>query len=64
MGKDAHPTALDGVKVAEIDLKNRQGGDWLEGSIQHGASFLWYDYEENLTELAKERVHGKLKRPV
>ena len=55
---------LDGFKVAEIDLKNRQGGDLLEGSIQHGASFLWYNYEENLTELAKERVHGKLKRPV
>ena len=47
---------LDGFKVAEIDLKNRQGGDLLEGSIQHGASFVWYDYEENLTQIAKERV--------
>ncbi|MBP3207886.1 MAG: ATP-dependent DNA helicase RecG [Campylobacter sp.] len=52
---------LDGFKVAEIDLKNRQGGDLLEGSIQHGATFLWYDYEENLTELAKERVSFKNK---
>ena len=52
---------LDGFKVAEIDLKNRQGGDLLEGSIQHGASFAWYDYEENLTQLAKERVSLKNK---
>ena len=52
---------LDGFKVAEIDLKNRQGGDLLEGSIQHGASFVWYDYEENLTQIAKDRV-SKLKR--
>ena len=47
---------LDGFKVAEIDLKNRQGGDLLEGSIQHGASFAWYNYEEDLTQIAKERV--------
>ena len=52
---------LDGFKVAEIDLKNRQGGDLLEGSIQHGASFVWYNYEENLTQIAKDRLSLKIK---
>ena len=52
---------LDGFKVAEIDLKNRQGGDLLEGSIQHGASFVWYNYEEDITQIAKDRLFLKNK---
>ena len=47
---------LDGFKVANIDLKNRQGGDLLGGSVQHGAMFAWYDYEENVTAVAKQRL--------
>ena len=47
---------LDGFKVANIDLKNRQGGDLLGGSVQHGAMFAWYDYEENVTAAAKQRL--------
>ena len=47
---------LDGFKVANIDLKNRQGGDLLGGSVQHGAMFAWYDYEEDVTAAAKERL--------
>ena len=49
---------LDGFKVANIDLKNRQGGDLLGGSVQHGAMFAWYDYEEDVTAAAKERLKG------
>lgn len=49
---------LDGFKVSNIDLKNRQGGDLLGGSVQHGAMFAWYDYEEDVTETAKERLKG------
>ena len=47
---------LDGFKVANIDLKNRQGGDLLGGSVQHGAMFAWYDYEEDVTTAAKQRL--------
>ncbi|WP_366123806.1 ATP-dependent DNA helicase RecG [uncultured Campylobacter sp.] len=47
---------LDGFKVANIDLKNRQGGDLLGGSVQHGAMFAWYDYEEDVTAAAKQRL--------
>lgn len=46
----------DGFKIAEIDLKNRQGGDLLDGKIQHGAIFEYYDYEEEITQKAKERL--------
>ena len=49
-------TTLDGFKVANIDLKNRQGGDLLGGSVQHGAMFAWYDYEEDVTAAAKQRL--------
>lgn len=49
---------LDGFKVANIDLKNRQGGDLLGGSVQHGAMFAWYDYEEDVTAAAKQRLKG------
>ena len=49
---------LDGFKVAGIDLKNRQGGDLLDGSVQHGATFSWYDYEEDITERAKSRAQN------
>ncbi len=47
---------LDGFKLANIDLKNRQGGDLLGGSVQHGAMFAWYDYEEDVTAAAKQRL--------
>lgn len=47
---------LDGFKVAGIDLKNRQSGDLLDGSIQHGATFRFYDYEEDIADAAKKRL--------
>lgn len=46
----------DGFKVANLDLKNRHSGDLLEGKNQHGKAFIFYDYEENITKLAKKRV--------
>lgn len=49
---------LDGFKVAGIDLKNRQSGDLLDGSIQHGATFRFYDYEEDIAQNAKERLEN------
>ena len=47
---------LDGFKIAEIDLKNRQSGDILNGAFQHGAMFEYYDYEEDITQAAKDRA--------
>ena len=47
---------LDGFKIAEIDLKNRQSGDILNGAFQHGATFEYYDYEEDITQAAKDRL--------
>lgn len=47
---------LDGFKVAEIDLKNRQSGDILNGNFQHGATFKFYDYEDDITKAAKDRL--------
>lgn len=48
---------LDGFKVANIDLKNRQSGDILDGTIQHGATFEYYDMDENLAQIAQKRLN-------
>ena len=48
---------LDGFKIAEIDLKNRQSGDILNGAFQHGATFEWYEFEEDITQRAKGRAN-------
>ncbi|MGP1484962.1 MAG: DEAD/DEAH box helicase [Campylobacter sp.] len=47
---------LDGFKIAEIDLKNRQSGDILNGTFQHGATFEYYNFEESITQMAKQRL--------
>lgn len=49
-------STLDGFEIARIDLKNRQAGDVLDGTIQHGATFEYYDMEEDITQKAKERL--------
>ncbi|MGH1600564.1 ATP-dependent DNA helicase RecG [Campylobacter majalis] len=48
---------LDGFEIAELDLKNRQSGDILDGSIQHGATFDYYNYEENIAKEASFRLN-------
>lgn len=47
---------LDGFKVAEMDLKNRQSGDILDGKAQHGQTFFYYNMEQDLVIEAKERL--------
>lgn len=47
---------LDGFEVANIDYKNRQAGDILDGSVQHGSTFNFYEMEEELARLANERL--------
>lgn len=48
---------LDGFKIADLDLKNRQAGDILDGSVQHGATFNFYEMEENLAQEAQNRLN-------
>ena len=49
---------IDGFEIAELDLKYRHGGDVIEGQIQSGKSFVWFDIVEDETILkeAKKRV--------
>lgn len=47
---------LDGFEIAELDLQNRQGGDILDGHIQHGNVFNFYEFEEDLAKLASQRL--------
>jgi len=51
----------DGFKVADIDLKTRQGGDLLDGTIQHGDMFKFYNYEDEITQKAKLRLENLAK---
>lgn len=44
---------LDGFKIAELDLKNRLSGDLLDGYIQHGNSFKFFDFAKDF-EILKE----------
>ncbi len=50
---------LDGFKIAELDLKYRQGGDLLKGDAQSGKSFVWFDPLED-EEVLEEAQHKLL----
>lgn len=50
---------LDGFKIADLDLKNRQAGDILDGSVQHGATFNFYEMEEDLALQAQNRLNSR-----
>jgi len=49
---------LDGFKIAELDLKYRQGGDLLKGDAQSGKSFVWFDplEDEAILEEAQKNL--------
>ena len=38
---------LDGFEIAELDLKYRHGGDIVEGQMQSGKHFVWFDMAED-----------------
>lgn len=42
-----------GFDVAELDLKYRQSGDLLSGTVQSGKSFQWFDMAEDLEILVQ-----------
>ncbi len=47
---------MDGFKIAELDLKNRLSGDLLDGFMQHGNEFKFFDFanDENILEKVKQ----------
>ncbi|WP_169766069.1 ATP-dependent DNA helicase RecG [Campylobacter curvus] len=53
-------STTDGFEIAQLDLKNRQSGDILNGTLQHGATFEYYAYEEEITQAAKDRLDAVL----
>ncbi|NPA28152.1 MAG: ATP-dependent DNA helicase RecG [Epsilonproteobacteria bacterium] len=50
---------LDGFKIAELDLKYRNSGDLLDGTIQSGKTFKWLDLseDEEIISEVKERLN-------
>ncbi|EAI3074434.1 ATP-dependent DNA helicase RecG, partial [Campylobacter jejuni] len=55
-------STLDGFKIAELDLKNRLSGDLLDGFMQHGNEFKFFDFskDEEILEKAKKDLAKKL----
>ena len=55
---EAFSKTLDGFEIAELDLKYRHGGDVVEGAMQSGKRFIWFDMveDEMILKEAKQRV--------
>ncbi|QCT94864.1 ATP-dependent DNA helicase RecG [Caminibacter mediatlanticus TB-2] len=47
---------LDGFKIAELDLKFRKSGDLLDGKIQSGESFKYFDEVKDLNILEEVKL--------
>ncbi|MEO1923799.1 MAG: ATP-dependent DNA helicase RecG [Nautiliaceae bacterium] len=47
----AFANTLDGFKIAELDLKFRKSGDLLDGKIQSGESFKYFDEVKDIAIL-------------
>lgn len=47
---------LDGFTIAELDLKNRLSGDLLDGFMQHGNEFKFFDFAEDEDVLSRAKV--------
>jgi ATP-dependent DNA helicase RecG len=49
---------LDGFEIARLDLKYRDSGDLLDGTIQSGKAFKWLDLSEDeaIVEKVKKRI--------
>ncbi len=48
-----------GFEIAKLDLKFRNSGDILDGTVQSGMQFKWLDLAEDdhIVQVAKRRVH-------
>ncbi|MCH5336906.1 MAG: ATP-dependent DNA helicase RecG [Campylobacter sp.] len=51
---------MDGFKIAELDLKNRLSGDLIDGFIQHGNEFKFFDFSND--EAILQRVKQDLSK--
>jgi len=49
---------MSGFEIAKLDLKFRNSGDILDGTIQSGMQFKWLNLaeDENIVKVAKDRV--------
>ncbi len=52
---------MSGFEIAKLDLKFRNSGDIVDGTIQSGMQFKWLDLgeDEHIVKVAKERVKIK-----
>jgi ATP-dependent DNA helicase RecG len=48
-----------GFEIAKLDLKFRNSGDILDGTMQSGVQFKWLNLadDEHIVKVAKERLH-------
>jgi ATP-dependent DNA helicase RecG len=48
-----------GFEIAKLDLKFRNSGDILDGTVQSGVQFKWLDLaeDENIIKIAKDRLN-------
>ncbi len=51
---------MSGFEIAKLDLKFRNSGDIVDGTIQSGMQFKWLDLaeDEHIVKVAKERVNS------
>ena len=63
---EAFSKTLDGFEIAELDLKYRHGGDVVEGAMQSGKRFVWFDMveDEMILKEAKQRVEEAKMPPI
>ena len=56
---EAFTQTMSGFEIAKLDLKFRNSGDILDGTIQSGMQFKWLDLAEDdhIVQVAKRRVH-------
>ena len=63
---EAFSKTLDGFEIAELDLKYRHGGDVVEGAMQSGKRFIWFDMveDEMILKEAKRRIEEARMPPI
>lgn len=48
---------MDGFRIAELDLKNRLSGDLLDGFMQHGNEFRFFDFASDEAILSRAKAN-------
>ena len=55
--------ATNGFDIAKLDLKFRDSGDILDGTIQSGQKFKWLDMAEDEEVVVRAKNRIKIKIP-